>query len=80
LGEESAGEVFDALSPQTQSAYFGRSNVFIQKRRGAKSDTFQGRVEFYDPVTGMKLRDVNVTSTSVLRGLLGEGVSKLLAP
>lgn len=79
-GEESAGKVFNALRTQTQSARFGRSNVFIQRHRDSNSNTFQGRVEFYDPVTGMKLRDVNVASTIELRGLLGEEVSKLLAP
>jgi hypothetical protein len=54
--------------------------VFIQRRRDTKKDAFEGRVEFYDSVTGMKLREVKVASASDLRGLLGNEVSKLLAP
>lgn len=79
-GEESADKVLNALSPRTQSACFGRSDVFIQRRRDTKKDAFEGRVEFYDSVTGMKLREVKVASASDLRGLLGHEVSKLLAP
>ncbi len=70
-GDTKTNRVLAAFDAPTQLAFLGRSDVFLQKLKGLGSGHFEGRVEFFDPVTGTKLREVEVSGREQLDGLLG---------
>ncbi|MBB5353715.1 hypothetical protein HNR46_003976 [Haloferula luteola] len=80
IRNDKAEEIFNGLHVEGLRGYFGKSDIYIQRRKVEKGRPLEMVAQYFDPVTGFQIREITIEDRASAEKLFGEQAASDLAP